>query len=62
MPETSSVDRAIKTAEELAAALNNQAPAALFHSFGDATLDVLEELSNMFSIHIIAKKGRTMPE
>ena len=62
MLATFSTDRVIKAAEELVVALSNQAPAAPFHTFGDSTLEALQQLSNIFSILSTSKQVTTMTE
>ena len=56
MPATSSTERAIKAPEELAASLSNPSPTTTFHTFGDETLEALQQLSNVFFNH---SKGTT---
>jgi hypothetical protein len=48
MPKTSSIDRATFAALDLADALQNPAPAAPFANFGQAQLDAIRQLAEIF--------------
>ena len=62
MPATSSVDRTLKAAGELATSLSNPALAVLFHTVGDEILEALQQFSDIFSSHSKATQDTKEPE
>ena len=61
MPKTSSLEKAISTANDLVTILQNPEPASPFLAFGNAQFGALQQLADMFSTSLSTKTDTSTP-